>query len=76
MRTHLLHGRIRCQECRRSWPSSWRTDVPALLCQECGGECVPEGPQCQAAAEAMTPEAAIDAEMWQLECDAVLRTMS
>lgn len=68
----MFSGVLRCTDCRRSWGTTWNTQAPVLICHECGGPCLPEGPQLVTEVCA----SAIDGEMFRLERRAVTRTRS
>lgn len=68
----VLCGVIRCCDCRQMWESTWNTQAPTIICHECGGSCVPLGPQLPVRVSA----SAIDGEMFRLERQQMRRTAS
>jgi hypothetical protein len=65
-------GLIRCRECRQMWGTTWNRHAPELICHECGGQCLPVGPQIPT----VLSMNAIDGEMFRLEHVARRRAMS
>lgn len=59
----MFTGAIRCIECRGEWGTTWNTQAPVILCHECGGQCIPVGPQL----DVRVVPSAIDGEMFRLD---------
>jgi hypothetical protein len=68
-RVVILSGRLRCEQCRIGFHSTWSTASERLICHECGGHCWPEGLQ-------VVGGGFEDGEMFRLEVLAVRRTQS
>jgi hypothetical protein len=44
-RARILYGVLRCLCCKLTWSTNWVLHAPQIICHECGGAAVPEGPQ-------------------------------
>lgn len=72
MRVEMFSGSVSCRECRQSWFTTWNARAPKLICHDCGGSIMPEGPQIPT----VSVPSAIDGEMYRLEMRARWRAMS